>query len=95
MKGDCKTYRSQDVRDRCGLLKLTAENDTDAALLAMIYRALFKVLAVPAARFQLYEALLPMMKGFEEPQAMVDYKSAKKEALESNDPQMNADFYVF
>lgn len=60
MKGDVKVYREKgkyhDTRDRCGKLTLTAQNELDAALLAMLSRVLFG-LCPDFTRGHLYETL--------------------------------------
>lgn len=72
MKGDVKAYREKgrhhDTRQRCGKLTLTAMNELDAALLAMLARVLFYPEGTKGfTRGDLYETLVCEMVDFDDP----------------------------
>jgi hypothetical protein len=58
----------RDVRDRCGKLTLTAENESDASMIALVYRNLFGMgtKRKMAARIAAYLWMLKQVDGFEE-----------------------------
>ena len=60
MRSDVKAMKGKDGRDRVGSLTLKADNEGDAAILALIYRHLFSVCirdGIENPRRELYELL--------------------------------------
>lgn len=78
MKGDVRGFgrkraNGPDVRDRCGKLILTAMNESDAAILALVSRLLFNTCTRPGnQRLLLYNYMRQQVKDVENFPEMYD-----------------------
>lgn len=79
MIGDVKEWKpnrkrvpGQGTRDRCGKLTLTAQNETDAVLLALVYRVIFGVCCEDDSGTcsRLYLYLREQVQDFDEPESL-------------------------